>query len=148
VNTSARARVVFDTNVVISALLFAHGRLSWLVNHWQAGHCTPLVSRATAAELMRILAYRKFQLTAEERLEALGNYVAYCDVVEIGNSCPILCRDPKDQAFLDLAQSGKADLLVTGDDDLLVLAGQTKFLIETPESHSGRGSGTLRNAQT
>jgi predicted nucleic acid-binding protein len=39
-----------------------------------------------------------------------------------------------DQPFLDLTQSGKADLLVSGDQDLLALAGQMEFLIETPES--------------
>jgi predicted nucleic acid-binding protein len=48
---------------------------------------------------------------------------------------PVLCRDPKDQAFLDLAENGKADLLVTGDDDLLVLAGQTAFVVESPEAY-------------
>lgn len=144
-SATVKARVVFDTNVVLSALLFTHGRLSWLVNHWRAGHCVPLVSRATAAELQRILAYRKFQLTAEEQLEALGGYIPYCDVVEIVKSCLILCRDEKDQPFLDLAQSGKADLLVTGDADRLTLVGQTSFLIETPEAYRQRASRATRD---
>jgi putative PIN family toxin of toxin-antitoxin system len=134
VTTVSRARVVFDTNVILSALLFTNGRLSWLVNHWQAGQCVPLVSRSTAADLTRTLAYRKFQLTADEQFEALGGYIPYCDVVEIVKSCPVLCRDPKDQRFLDLAESGKADLLITGDSDLLMLTGQTEFVIQTPEA--------------
>jgi putative PIN family toxin of toxin-antitoxin system len=134
VSAAAKARVVFDTNVALSALLF-HGRLSWLVNHWQGGDFVPLVSRATAAELTRILAYPKFRLTADEQLEALANYIPSCEAVEIANSCPILCRDAKDQMFLDLAQSGKADLLVTGDEDLLALVGMTAFVIETPEAY-------------
>jgi len=45
------------------------------------------------------------------------------------------CRDKNDQPFLDLAESGKADLSVTGDRDLLALAGQTRFFIETPARH-------------
>jgi putative PIN family toxin of toxin-antitoxin system len=135
VSTAAKARVVFDTNVFLSALLFTQGRLSWLVGHWQAGNCLPLISRETAAELTRILAFPKFRLTADEQLEALANYIPYCEAVEIVKSCPVLCRDAKDQPFLDLAQSGKADLLVTGDTDLLALAGQTAFLIETPEDY-------------
>jgi len=49
--------------------------------------------------------------------------------------CPQVCRDEKDQPFLDLAQSGRAELLVSGDNDLLALAGQTTFLIETPEAY-------------
>ncbi|MFZ1085120.1 MAG: putative toxin-antitoxin system toxin component, PIN family [Terracidiphilus sp.] len=133
--SAKRARVVFDTNAVLSALAFTHGRLNWLVGHWQTGECVPLLSRVTAAELARILAYPKFRLTAIEQLEALSEYIPYCEEVEVGQSCPVICRDAKDQPLLDLAQSGKADVLVTGDEDLLSLAGQTSFLIETPVSY-------------
>jgi putative PIN family toxin of toxin-antitoxin system len=141
VSAAAKARVVFDTNVVLSALLFTHGRLSWLVGHWEAGDCVPLISRVAAEELTRILAYPKFRLTADEQLEALASYIPYCEAVEIVKSCPVLCRDAKDQPFLDLAHSGKADVLVTGDEDLLVLTGQTAFIIETPEAYRVRVSG-------
>ena len=144
-SAAAKARVVFDTNAVLSALLFTHGRLSWLVGHWQAGNCVPLISHATAEELTRILAYPKFRLTADEQLEALANYIPYCEAVGIAKSCPVLCRDPKDQPLLDLAQSGKADVLVTGDEDLLALASQTAFVIETPEEYRRRISGTELN---
>jgi putative PIN family toxin of toxin-antitoxin system len=140
VTAAAKARVVFDTNVVLSALLFTYGRLSWLVGHWQGGNCVPLISRATAAELTRILSYAKFQLSIDEQLEALGGYIPFCEAVEIEKSCPVQCRDPKDQRFLDLAENGKADLLVTGDNDLLALAGQTPFVVETPEAYRGRTS--------
>lgn len=136
--TPVRARVVFDTNVVLPALLFTHGRLSWLVGHWEAGVCVPLISRVTAEELKRILAYPKFQLSSIEQLEALSGYLPFCEAVEIADSCPVLCRDAKDQPFLDLAESGKADFLVTGDEDLLALAGQTSFVIETPEAYRRR----------
>jgi predicted nucleic acid-binding protein len=61
--------------------------------------------------------------------------VSYCEAVEVTETCPIQCRDAKDQPFLDLAQSGKANLLVTGDTDLLALAGQTTFVIESPEDY-------------
>lgn len=100
----------------------------------------PLISSTTAAELVRILAYPKFHLTDEEQLEALANYIPFCEAIGIARPLPILCRDPKDQPFLDLADSGNADLLVTGDDDLLVLVGQTAFVIETPEAYRQRVS--------
>ena len=137
-SAAAKARVVFDTNVALSALLFTHGRLSWLVNHWQAGGCIPLVSRATAQELTRILAYPKFKLTSDEQLEAMCGYIHSCEIVEIMEYCPVRCRDAKDQPFLDLAHCGKADILVTGDEDLLALVGQTAFVIETPEVYRRR----------
>jgi putative PIN family toxin of toxin-antitoxin system len=119
----------------VSALVFAHGRLSWLLQHWQEGGCTPLISSATATELTRVLGYPKFRLALEDRRELLAHYVPYCEVVEQVTRCPQICRDEKDQPFLDLAQSGGAELLVSGDNDLLALAGQTSFLIETPEAY-------------
>jgi putative PIN family toxin of toxin-antitoxin system len=142
VSHAVKARVVFDTNVVLSALLFRRSRLSWLVGHWQAGNCVPLVSRATGAELTRLLAYPKFQLFANEQFEVLGGYIPFCEVADVIQSCPTLCRDPRDQAFLNLAHSGKADLLVTGYEDLLVLTGQTEFAIETAEVYRHRVLGS------
>jgi putative PIN family toxin of toxin-antitoxin system len=133
-----KPRVVFDTNTVVSALLFANGRLAWLRSHWREGGCTPLISCATAAELHRVLGYPKFRLSPDDRLELLGDYLPFCETIELVARCPAVCRDKSDQPLLDLAQSGKADLLVTGDDDLLALAGQTAFLIETPEDYRRR----------
>jgi len=126
---------VFDTTTVVSALVFANRRLSWLLRHWQEGGCTPLISSATAAELTRVLVYPKFRLSLKHRHELLAHYVPYCEIVEHVTRCPQVCRDEKDQPFLDLAQSGGAGLLVSGDNDLLALAGQTTFLIETPETY-------------
>jgi putative PIN family toxin of toxin-antitoxin system len=135
-------RIVFDTSVVLSALVFQGGKLAWLRAHWLDGGCIPLASRDTIAELMSILQRRKFQLTVEERHELLADYLPFCEIVEITSKCPIVCRDPRDQPFLDLAHNGKADTLVSGDRDLLVLAGQTKFLIDSPETYRHR----MRNA--
>jgi putative PIN family toxin of toxin-antitoxin system len=131
-------RVVFDTNVVLSALLFPAGRLAWLRAHWLEGGTVALVSPATALELTRVLSYSKFRLSQQYRMEALALYLPYCEIVEVTEACPLRCRDAKDQMFLELAQSGKAGLLVTGDDDLLALSGQTSFLIETPEIYARR----------
>jgi putative PIN family toxin of toxin-antitoxin system len=128
-------RVVFDTTTVVSALLFANGRLAWLRQHWKGAGCISLLSQSTAAELTRVLRYPKFHLSQEDRRELLGDYMPYCEVVELVARCPQICRDEKDQPFLDLAQSGGAELLVSGDNDLLELVGQTIFLIETPEAY-------------
>lgn len=128
-------RVVFDTTTVVSALLFKNGRLAWLRFHWQQGQCLPLVCRETVAELTRVLAYPKFRLTGEIRGELLAEYLPHCEVVEIGKGCLVRCRDRNDQPLLDLAQSGRARIVVSGDRDLLALAGKTSFAIETPEQY-------------
>ena len=137
-NLTLVRRVVFDTNTVVSALLFASGRLAWMRQHWREGSSLPLVSRTTAAEFSRVLSYPKFGLSPGDRIELLGDYLPWCEIVKLSQKCPIVCRDKNDQQFLDLAQSGKADLLVTGDRDLLALSGQTSFLIETPQAYRVR----------
>ena len=133
--------MVFDTTVVVSALLFTGGRLAWLRAHWRAGDALPLASRATIEELTRVLRYPKFQLSSDNRDEVLAEYLPYCEIVKVTRKSKLSCRDKSDQLFLDLAESGKADLLVTGDRDLLALAGQTRFVIETPAAYRARVSG-------
>jgi uncharacterized protein len=96
------------------------------------------VSQGTAEELTWVLGYRKFKLNPNSQIELLSDYLPYCESIEVTDFCPIQCRDAKDQLFLDLAQSGKADLLISGDEDLLVLAGQTEFVIETPQAYARR----------
>lgn len=131
-------RVVFDTGGVVSSLLFQKGQLAWLRRYWTTGECTPLVSRATAEELVRVLAYPKFRLSADDRDELLGEYLVYCEMVRRVRRCPVTCRDPEDQPFLDLSHSGNADVLVTGDEDLRALVGRTQFAIEPPAAYRGR----------
>ncbi|MDD2914224.1 MAG: putative toxin-antitoxin system toxin component, PIN family [Gallionella sp.] len=119
-------RVVIDTNLVLSALVFAQGRLSPLRLAWQGTRCQPLLSSVTAAELIRVLGYPKFKLSAEDRQELLADYLPYCATVRMPAKPPATpaCRDKFDLPFLQLAIAGKADYLVSGDQDLLSLAGQ------------------------
>lgn len=132
---TAPPRVVLDTNIVLSALIFAQGRLVPLRHAWQQEHCKPLVSSTTAAELVRALAYRKFSLTRDEQQELLADYLPYCVTVRMPAKPPRtpVCRDPCDVPFLQLAVAGNADYLVTGDRDLLVLAGQFARAIVTAD---------------
>lgn len=55
-------RVVLDSNVVLSALLFSRGRLAWIRAAWQGGRFVPLASKPTVEELIRVLGYPKFRL--------------------------------------------------------------------------------------
>jgi putative PIN family toxin of toxin-antitoxin system len=127
-------RVVFDTNVVLSALVFRNDVARRLRHVWQSGQCLPLASTGTAQELLRVLAYPKFKLNVEEQHELLTEYLPFVHSVKIPQPPPETppCRDPFDVAFLQLAMAGKAKTLVSGDGDLLALAGKTKFAIITP----------------
>ncbi len=68
-----RPRVVIDTNLVLSALVFAQGRLIPLRRAWQNQQVEPLVSKVTAAELIRVLNYPKFKLSALDQQELLAD---------------------------------------------------------------------------
>ncbi|WP_374668994.1 putative toxin-antitoxin system toxin component, PIN family [Ramlibacter sp.] len=121
----ATLRVVLDTNVVLSALVFRGGPAARVRAAWQAERFKPLVSKATAEELIRVLAYPKFRLTADERQELLADYLPWAEVVPIPEPPPAVppCRDINDLPFLHLAVAGRAKVLVSGDGDLLALAG-------------------------
>ena len=124
-------RVVFDTNVVVSALVFGKGTTARLRAAWQRGDCLPLASTVTAQELIRVLAYPKFRLDAAAQRELLADYLPYALVVRIPEPPPVVpaCRDAFDLPFLHLAAAGLADALVTGDGDLLALSGKVGYAI-------------------
>lgn len=129
-------RVVLDTNLVLSALVFAQGRLAVLRHDWRDRRFVPLVSKATAAELIRVLTYPKLKLGAEERQELLADYLPWCATVRIPDPPPAtpICRDVYDQPFLQLAVAGRADYLISGDLDLLSLSGQIPCPIVTADA--------------
>ena len=134
----APPRLVLDTNVVLSALLFPSGNLSWMRRAWMSDQLVPLVSRPTTTELLRVLCYPKFGLDDEEREDLLADYLPWCEVVTVSGT-PIVpeCRDPYDLPFLELALYANADALVTGDRDLLVLA--SSFSIPLVTANEARG---------
>ena len=133
-------RVVLDTNVVLSALLFRSEPADRLRHGWQGGEFLPLTSAATVQELLRVLAYPKFRLSPDDQHELLADYLPWTLGVRIADPPPTVpaCRDPLDAPFLHLAAAGRAKLLVSGDRDLLALAGRTTFGIVTPAEFLSR----------
>lgn len=123
---TAPLRAVLDTNVVLSALVFAGGVAGRVRRAWHAGEVLPLVSAATVQELVRVLAYPKFRLTPIEQNELLADYLPYTEAVRVPEPPPVVpaCRDAQDAPFLQLAVAGKAQLLVSGDRDLLAIAAE------------------------
>ena len=121
---SSAVRVVLDTNVVLSALVFRGGAAGQVRQAWQRGLVLPLASTATVQELVRVLAYPKFRLSPAEQDELLADYLPYAETVRIPQPPPMVpeCRDALDLPFLHLAVAGSAQVLVSGDRDLLVIA--------------------------
>src|SRR3989442_15638886 len=131
---SAPLRVVLGGNVVLSRLVFGGGLAGRLGVGWEQGIFVPLASTAPAQELVRVLAYPKFRLSKLEQDELLADYLPYTQTVRIPQPPPSVpdCRDLLDLPFMHLAVAGKAEVLVSGDRDLLALADEFKKTCACP----------------
>jgi putative PIN family toxin of toxin-antitoxin system len=127
-------RYVLDTNLVVSAVLYKRSRSR---QAFEAARSTGdiLQSNETTVELYDVLKRPKFDkyLPEAERLEFLSLLLHHAVRVEIITNIAV-CRDPKDNKFLELAVDGEADLLISGDQDLLILNPFQEITIITPSA--------------
>ncbi|MGL5032865.1 MAG: putative toxin-antitoxin system toxin component, PIN family [Microcystaceae cyanobacterium] len=123
---------VVDTNVMVSALLFKQSIPFRAVKIAEKG--TVLYSKSTFIELQKVLNRKKFDkyLSIEERQEFLTEFLNTSQQILIKAEISI-CRDPKDNKFLELAVNGDAQFIITGDQDLLILNPFREIKIVTPE---------------
>ena len=127
-----KLRVVLDTNILVSSLLFG-GELSELVSLLKQGKFIFLFSEETLSEFKRVLHYSKFALTKEEIDYLLKQVLPHAEIIKvIYKFNKEICRDKDDQKFLELAVSAKADYIVSGDRDLLSLKEINKIKILSP----------------
>ncbi len=112
-------KVVLDTNVLVSALLFK-GELSRLVDLWRKGNIIPLFSRETFREFKAVLGYPKFSLTAQEiKILIEEEVLPFFEIIDITGKARGICRDSDDDKFIACAVSASAEFIVSGDRDLL-----------------------------
>jgi putative PIN family toxin of toxin-antitoxin system len=126
-------RCVFDTNVLISALIFNQSTPAQaFFTALHAGEI--LVSADAIAELNEVLGREKFAryVSEEERARFLQSLLYEARLVEIKVKVQE-CRDPKDDKFLELAVNGEANCIVSGDEDLLSLEQFRGIPILTPD---------------
>jgi uncharacterized protein len=115
------SRVVLDTNVLVSALLF-RGKVSRLAALWQQGRLVPLLSKETFGELRKVLTYQKFSLDQEEIGAILEDAILpFFEIVDPVEPIKGVCTDPDDDPFIACAVSGEAAFVVTGDAQLVGL---------------------------
>ena len=115
------SRFVLDNNILVSALLVKHSSPFWVIKKVEEMGVI-LYSEATLLELNQVLNRKKFvkYFTVEEKQEFIVKLIESAELVAITESIDV-CRDPKDNKFLELAVSGEADFIISGDLDLLVL---------------------------
>jgi len=128
-------RVVVETNVFVSRLLrfdSVPGRAVEKAMH----DAVVLVSPATMSELAQVLAEAKFDryVTIEQRIQFIRLIATMAEFVPIIH--PVReCRDPKDDMFLELALNGRAELIITGDADLLEMHPWREIAILSPSDY-------------
>ncbi len=134
-------RTVIDTGVAVSAVLLPRSVPRRAVDAAVTSGKL-LVSEATVAELDEVLRRPKFDryISAEERLEFLAALVQVAEKVEV-TAVITDCRDRDDNKFLELAVSGSASQIVSGDEDLLVLHPYQGIGILTPQAFLAMLSG-------
>lgn len=117
-------RAVIDTNILVRAMLKPEGSVGPVVDLLRAGRYVSLYSAATLNELIDVLSrprmVHRYGLTAAEVDALCTLLIRRGELVEPALNITV-CRDPKDNKFLELAVAGRADVIVTCDEDLKVL---------------------------
>jgi putative PIN family toxin of toxin-antitoxin system len=125
-------RVVLDTNVLVSGLLFG-GTPGKLLDLWKTGTIRLIMSRVMLDEFLRVLAYPKLRLSEEEI-----HYLLYVEVLphaEIAKVHPgpiLIPTDPSDDMFLRCAVAAGAKHIISGDRHLLQLKSYKRIKILSP----------------
>jgi putative PIN family toxin of toxin-antitoxin system len=124
-------RLVVDTNVFVSAAL-KENSVPFLVARWIDRHDGLLKSVATEQQLLDVLRRPYIEATTIPSLrEGVARMLTAAELVLITERIAA-CRDPTDDKFLELAVNGHADLIVSGDRDLLALNPFRQIPIVTP----------------
>ena len=126
-------RVVLDTNVLVSGLAYPGSVPGRIVSTWRDGGLDVVLSRYILDELSRVLPrLERIHMTPAEIRDLVDSLLFIADVVEPDGVPDAKLRDPADQAVLLTLAASKADYLITGDRDLLALAGRLPFSILSP----------------
>ena len=127
-----QGRFVFDTNVIVSALLIKRSVARRAFDKARAAGDI-LLSFEVIEELFDVLGRSAFDryIDEDDRLQFLTVLVKESTLVEISEKIKE-CRDPSDDKFLELSINGKADFIISGDSDLQVLNPFRKIPIVSP----------------
>lgn len=131
---TAPIKAIIDTNVWISGIFFRRGLPARLLAAWRDDFYRIVVTREILAELEVQLQQKSARFATSPGLAAewLRLIRTYAILIPAQGTVSGVCRDPKDDKFLDAAVSATAPLLVTGDKDLLTLARYQNVQIVTP----------------
>jgi uncharacterized protein len=130
-----KLRAVVDTNIIVSSTIRPQGTVGSVLQRLRRRDFTLLLSRATLDEIVQVT-HRprlrlKYHLTDNIVRSTLRLLVLRSELVEPDVQIST-CRDPHDDKFLKVAVSGKADVIVSGDNDLLTMTPYAGIPILSP----------------
>jgi putative PIN family toxin of toxin-antitoxin system len=122
-------RMVLDTNVLVSALISPGGLPDQLLQHWDAGDFSLVISHEQLAELRRVLAYDKLKRYIHPE-QAAQLVTGLSHLATFAENLPDLdvSTDPSDNVILATAIAGNASHLVTGDKSHLLALEQIRHI--------------------
>lgn len=135
-------RAVVDTNILVRAIIKPLGTVGAVLGRLRDRKYTLLSSEPLLEELVDVLARPRIRYgLGSGDVEAVLLLIALRGAVVVPTRRVAVCRDPKDNKVLEAALAGGAGLIVSGDDDLLVLSpfeqipvvGPARFLALTEE---------------
>lgn len=133
-------RVVLDTNVLVSGLAYPGSVPGRIVAAWREGGLDVVLSRYILDEMVRVLPrLPRVSLSVAEIRDLADSFMFLADVIEPAGVQDEEPRDPDDQPVLLTLLAGRASYLITGDKDLLALAG--RHPIVTPAQFWARHGG-------
>lgn len=124
-------RVVLDTNVLVSGLAYPASIPGQILAAWSRGSIAVILSRYILEEMVRILPrLSRITMSPGEIRDLADSFLFLAEIVEPGAELEPSLRDAADQPILATLRAAQANYLITGDRDLLALAGQ--YPIVTP----------------
>jgi putative PIN family toxin of toxin-antitoxin system len=135
--------VVFDSGVWISAIAHRGVPLTAITRGLEVD--SVLTCPELEDEVVRIM-NRKFGIDTETTRQRLAELLEKSARIVVTGRISGICRDPKDDFILECAEIGGADLIVTGDKDLLSLSNYGRIEIVTPRQYLDRTDAIPRSA--
>ncbi|MGD9053403.1 MAG: putative toxin-antitoxin system toxin component, PIN family [Desulfobacterales bacterium] len=125
-------KVVIDTNVLVSALLFG-GVPGDLVTLWQRSKIKPVASKKIIDEYLRVLTYPQFELSEDDiNFLLYQEILSYFDIISARTGPRIVKKDPADDKFIRCAMVARAKYIISGDQHQLALKAFQKIKILLP----------------
>ncbi|MFY8107161.1 MAG: putative toxin-antitoxin system toxin component, PIN family [Elstera sp.] len=133
-------RVVLDTNVLVSGLTYPRSIPGQIVSAWRHGAIETVLSHYIIEEMVRVLPRLAQNRLSPSAIRDLADSLLFlADIIEPEGVQDAALRDPADQPILGTFLAARAQYLITGDKDLLALAGDYPIL--TPAAFWARHGG-------